>query len=182
MVFLALISSDCFTAKRGLSTESKNVVGVGKTFLNCTGILCPARIVKGPWGLGGWQCPIRGKMYSPRLLKIQIYFLVPSKRCKSHTNNTNTILILLGRQSLAWLEFTWRHRQSSFRVSKLRGFKCYFYSDLGAAHSATSCWLGVLLHVEVCIIRLTGVVYLCLAVVNEPCLEDLAVPQPRLEY
>ena len=34
MVFLALMSSDCFTAKSGLSTDSRNVVGTGNVFLN----------------------------------------------------------------------------------------------------------------------------------------------------
>ena len=52
IVFLALMSSDCLTEKRELSTDSRNVVGVGNTFLNWTGMLCPARMVKGPCGLG----------------------------------------------------------------------------------------------------------------------------------
>ena len=48
IVFLARISSDCLTEKRELSTERRKVVGEGKTFLNCTGMLCPALMVKGP--------------------------------------------------------------------------------------------------------------------------------------
>jgi hypothetical protein len=64
-VFLDRMVSTPFTVKDGLSTWKEKAVVWTNTFLKGMDTLDPARMVKGPWALGGVQHPKRGNMYSP---------------------------------------------------------------------------------------------------------------------
>ena len=66
---LALIMTQTHT----VSCESKTVVFTWKTKVvvdektlrKMMGVVPPALMIKGPWGLGGWHVPNKGKVYSP---------------------------------------------------------------------------------------------------------------------
>ena len=117
-----------------------------KTLRKVMGVVPPALMMKGPWGLGGWHAPNKGKVYSPPTgeATVSMARCSPNLEGSKVTSRATSVPPVEPGAAATVLstwksgESTWWRTQTSVTEPKCQRYlycftACYYYATLGSS-------------------------------------------------